>query len=442
MVARSGESFLILLLGARAEILDVRCEGASGFKWSRATGKLTLRGQTVLVLDPLTGLIYGVPLVEVPQRLGRPFLEATCFVAGSGPNYDTVLTTSFRLRIEDDTCFFRKHWGLAFQGQNLSAKTQEECQVECRKKRDCGAYFRDTSGYCFVQTSSKSASTEDVETVSPGPPFIFVKGLCDEEVSCVDVVNSNDVRLLEGQYCPKGIKSSRGICSEEIGDQGKLDCSPSTSGGAESFVMFSLSPIFDRFFDTIQTGQAPHFLRVRYQSGTNKWQYDSSSGWTDFTPLPSDVLVANITSTAVNLNANINSWYEGIYLGYAAADSTFAITSSGTFDDCALKIKGALLTFWNCEESLSRVYSREGQTEEDELIMTKEACPLPGRYGVWVARRYNVTDFVNVKTGEAELRGEAIACFQKDFIRGAFLDGLSETTVWFLSSQGFIRCSC
>ena len=66
------------------EIVDVRCEGASGFKWSRSTGQLTLQGQDVLILDPTTGQIYGVPLIEVPQRLGKSFLQITCFVAGTG----------------------------------------------------------------------------------------------------------------------------------------------------------------------------------------------------------------------------------------------------------------------------------------------------------------------------------------------------------------------
>ena len=49
-----------------------------------------------------------------------------------------------------------------------------------------------------------------------------------------------------------------------------------------------------------------------------------------------------------------------------------------------------------------------------------------------MVRRYNTTDFVNTDTGEAELRGEVIGCFEKDFIGNAFIDGLNETTVWLL----------
>ena len=183
----------------------------------------------------------------------------------------------------------------------------------------------------------------------------------------------------------------------------------------------------------VPAGQAPHFLRVRWVSSSSSWEYDSMSGWANFTPLPSDVLVANISSTAVTLNQDVNSYFEGIYLGYAAADASFNITSStSTFDACDLKVTGTLLTVWNCEEELSRVYSRQGQTVEDELLLSMEACPLPGRYGVWVVRRYNTTDFVNTDTGEAELRGEVIACFEKDFIGNAFIDGLNQTTVWLL----------
>ena len=413
----------------------MRCEGATGFKWSRTTGALTLQGQDVLLIDPTTGQIWGVPLVEIPQRLGKSFLQVTCFVAGTGDSYGTVLTTKFALRIEDDTCFFRKNWGLAFQGLNLGNVTQEQCQVECRKKDDCGAYALETAG-CFIQTSETNATaTRDIQILSsPAPAFLYVRGACDEETSCIGLVDSNEVQLLEGEFCPKGIKSSRGICSHQIGDQGNLNCSAAI-GDTSAFVMFSLSPIFTRFAGTVQSGQAPHFLRVRYDSATSRWQYDSLSGWTNFTPLPSDVLVANISSSAVSLLENVNSYLEGIYLGYAANDSTFAITSSNPFDSCNLTIHGALLTMWNCEESLSRVYTRQGQTEEDELLLSKQACPLPGRYGVWVARRYNETDFVNVDTGEAELRGEIIACFERDFIGNAFIDGLDETTVWLLGAS-------
>lgn len=417
------------------EIVDVRCEGASGFKWSRSTGQLTLQGQDVLILDPTTGQIYGVPLIEVPQRLGKSFLQITCFVAGTGESYDTVLTTKFNVRIEDDTCFFKKDWGLAFQGQNKGNITQDQCQVECRKKDDCGAYALETAG-CFIQTSSTSStSTVDIQILSsPGPAFIYIRGLCDEETSCVDLVESNEVQLLEGEFCPRGIKSSRGICSQPIGDSGTLNCSSTvTTVSPLSFVMFSLSPIFSRFSGMVPAGQAPHFLRVRWVSSSSSWEYDSMSGWANFTPLPSDVLVANISSTAVTLNQDVNSYFEGIYLGYAAADASFNITSStSTFDACDLKVTGTLLTVWNCEEELSRVYSRQGQTVEDELLLSMEACPLPGRYGVWVVRRYNTTDFVNTDTGEAELRGEVIACFEKDFIGNAFIDGLNQTTVWLL----------
>lgn len=47
------------ILFAVEEILDVKCEGADGFQWSRITGIVSLQGQTAFFLSPQTGQIFG-----------------------------------------------------------------------------------------------------------------------------------------------------------------------------------------------------------------------------------------------------------------------------------------------------------------------------------------------------------------------------------------------
>ena len=165
--------------------------------------------------------------------------------------------------------------------------------------------------------------------------------------------------------------------------------------------MYSLEPVFSRFEGEFLSEQAPHWLRVRYGS---EWEYAAVAGWKSFSPLTSDVLVAKIQNNALTLFDTENSWYEGIHKGYAAADETFNISMTST---CDVNVEGALITVWNCNQRPSIVYAREGVTLEDEFFLSKEACPLTGRYGEWTVRRYNKTDFINVETGDVELRGEA-----------------------------------
>jgi hypothetical protein len=171
--------------------------------------------------------------------------------------------------------------------------------------------------------------------------------------------------------------------------------------------MYTLDPIFSRFEGDFLSEQAPHWLRVRFTG--SEWQYAAVTGWKSFTPETSDVLVAKMQNNVLTLFEAENSWYEGIHKGYAAADETFNITMTST---CDITVTGALITVWNCNQRPSIVYAREGVTLEDEFFMSKEACPLTGRYGEWTVRRYNKTDFINVETGDVELRGEATKMYQ------------------------------
>ena len=64
------------MLVSRKEILDVRCEGADGFKWSRITGVVSLQGQTAFFVSPQTGQIFGTPSED--QQICSHFGVSMC----------------------------------------------------------------------------------------------------------------------------------------------------------------------------------------------------------------------------------------------------------------------------------------------------------------------------------------------------------------------------
>eukprot|EP00933_Yihiella_yeosuensis_P024510 TRINITY_DN1900_c0_g6_i1.p1 TRINITY_DN1900_c0_g6~~TRINITY_DN1900_c0_g6_i1.p1 ORF type:complete len:932 (+),score=129.59 TRINITY_DN1900_c0_g6_i1:47-2842(+) len=159
------------------------------------------------------------------------------------------------------------------------------------------------------------------------------------------------------------------IDSWEIGSQvpvaggmavqtGGLACSDRNVG--YGFLMFTRAPVNDRWkLDTTQNDfrwhVARNFVCVRNLYG--KWQYDtnwedeadrvSRISWHDFTPLPTDILVASVdfTRDSVSDLKGTNEKYLGIQQGYADGDLTYYANQAadGTRDLGEFRITGGYI---------------------------------------------------------------------------------------------------
>lgn len=245
----------------------------------------------------------------------------------------------------------------------------------------------------------------------------------------MDLIDSSDVKFLEGQYCPTGVKSARGVCAYQLGEDNIL---PKCE---HAYYMFSVEPKQARFKNDFQTAGASHILQIAYSFSTHEFSYfvPTSNKWKTFDPVPSDVIIGKCHHCGTNSGDLIsyettNEAWNGMQRGFAVADD-FSMTKETDNGNCAVRFTGRFLTFWNCNEKPSVIYGRSGETKEEELLLSKEACPLPGRFGPWVVRRANSTDVVS--NSDAELRGEAIGCFKEDLVSEAMNNGVPyESTLW------------
>ena len=109
------------------------------------------------------------------------------------------------------------------------------------------------------------------------------------------------------------------------------------------FLLHSNEMVHSRF-DDIYSDNADHFVAVRYHQ--NQWQYtqrETGTGWTDFTPVGSDRLVAQIDfdkDTVVSLKG-VSALFNGIHAGYVDGDLEFAANQwGGSGNDGEFEVTG------------------------------------------------------------------------------------------------------
>ena len=97
------------------------------------------------------------------------------------------------------------------------------------------------------------------------------------------------------------------------------------------YLMFSEEILRDRFRSSNRPsgGDAARVFAVRFNTGTNTWQYSLDPAWIDFTPRNTDRLIASLdfgADTATSLQGFAGS-FEGISVGFHDGDLTFAADS-------------------------------------------------------------------------------------------------------------------
>ena len=114
-----------------------------------------------------------------------------------------------------------------------------------------------------------------------------------------------------------------------IGDLGRGVARTDGNGQLElylGYLMYSAIPVHDRFIsDSPHLFNARHIISVTYQNG--QWRYDNNEGLSDFTPEPSDILIASVDALThenqVTSLEGTSDVINGIRSGYISGDISF-----------------------------------------------------------------------------------------------------------------------
>ena len=96
------------------------------------------------------------------------------------------------------------------------------------------------------------------------------------------------------------------------------------------FLLYSEEILRDRFRSNRPSGgDAANVFAVRFNTGTNTWQYSLDPNWIDFTPRASDRLIASLDFDADSVSSlqDVEGNFEGISVGFHDGDLTFAADS-------------------------------------------------------------------------------------------------------------------
>jgi hypothetical protein len=118
-----------------------------------------------------------------------------------------------------------------------------------------------------------------------------------------------------------------------------IACQDGASGGG--YLMYSAEDVRTRFSPVPISQNSQHFVCVVLIGG--QWHYDNNSVYTPFTPLASDVLVAQVDFDADSVTglAGQQGVLNGIRLGYESGDLGFAANQyNGVFDSGEFTISG------------------------------------------------------------------------------------------------------
>lgn len=103
------------------------------------------------------------------------------------------------------------------------------------------------------------------------------------------------------------------------------DYNPETrSYSGAGYIMYSEIPVKQRFGNLPVANISEHFICVRNNAGV--WEYDNDAGFYPFTPIASDLLVANFNydGTTVNPYLNQSGAINGLRYGYTTSNMAFS----------------------------------------------------------------------------------------------------------------------
>ncbi len=93
------------------------------------------------------------------------------------------------------------------------------------------------------------------------------------------------------------------------------------------YIMYSEESVHTRFVaNPPNVNNSDHFIAVKYKDAEQNWKYDNNAGIFEFTPRPSDVLIAivNFENDTIIRTQGYFDILHGITLGYESSDLTFA----------------------------------------------------------------------------------------------------------------------
>ena len=140
------------------------------------------------------------------------------------------------------------------------------------------------------------------------------------------------------------------------------------------YIMYSEQNAQDRF--SMTSSVSNHLITVIYSSG--QWYYDNNSAYVQFTPVASDVLVAEVdfdNDTGAMLEG-VDETENGIAKGYFAGDlDIFADRLAGVFDNGDFTVTGTYFITYADAASTAYEYNAAGQ-----LVATTDALGVETRY--------------------------------------------------------------
>ena len=111
------------------------------------------------------------------------------------------------------------------------------------------------------------------------------------------------------------------------------------------FVMWSEQNVFDRFDPDPYNGNSSNLITVFWDGG--QWKVDLNSTRIPFTPVASDVLIAEVdyTNDTIASLEGVDDTYEGMARGYVSGDLTFlANLFDGSSNDGEFTVRGSFFT--------------------------------------------------------------------------------------------------
>ena len=124
-----------------------------------------------------------------------------------------------------------------------------------------------------------------------------------------------------GQY---GASHSASGVSETLGDI-NFGVGATDNRSGSGYIMFSQQNVHQRFTSPAPNGDnSDHVIAIVYDNG--QWKYDNNSTLVNFTPLPTDLIIAqvNFSSDQISGYQGVNGFINGIEYGFASGDLTFA----------------------------------------------------------------------------------------------------------------------
>ncbi|CAJ1416515.1 unnamed protein product [Effrenium voratum] len=158
-----------------------------------------VKGQ--LLSQPSPGLLRSCD-----EGTGRCRKQFKCYAYGSLPESKTLVMTSFRITVWDNTCWAKgdaKHYQEAFSPVVASPMNEDQCRLRCRETGSCAA-FGFAADRCLFLRRNKPGTRPQVRLPTETQVFLKVRN-CSLLSRCIHL-NVPGAAYLSGQYCPKSVR--------------------------------------------------------------------------------------------------------------------------------------------------------------------------------------------------------------------------------------------